>query len=220
MALQLQLENGSLLGGGGLVFRAANVHLKPIDHGALGHYRAAVKVLLSPAQAANSRLFTLRNTGTNLIIPTFLEATVLPIGGIANPYVLDLSLFKCVNFTATDGVNATAALVSVMRTSGMSSPPGGAQVYSLAAAGSASGMTGGTLTKSSLPLSTLQAWMATVSTTSQPVAKQFIRPTTFEYPMVCAQNEGFELENSVLGSATANAIQVVIEVAWAETTAY
>ena len=41
---------------------------KPIPHGSLGHYRVAVRFALVATQAANSRLFELRNTTTNLII--------------------------------------------------------------------------------------------------------------------------------------------------------
>ena len=168
MGIQLQLENGSLVGGGLAAFKGANVHQKPIDYGTLGHYRTSIRVLLSPAQAAASRLFELRNTGSNLIIPTRIEIAALPVGPVDTNYLAVFGLFKCTGFTAVDTTNTTTPTVSVMRTSGMTGAPGSAAVRYLTIAGAAAGMTGGTLTKESLPLASLMAWMASVSTTSRP----------------------------------------------------
>lgn len=218
MPIQTQLENGSLIGGGGTAFKGANVHLKPIDHGSLGHYRVAMRTQLLAVQAANSRLFELRNSGSNLIIPTRIEVTVWPVGSVAFPYLLALSLFKCTSFTAVDTTQTTTPTVSVMKTSGMSAAPGAAHVRLLS--GAAGGMTGGTLTKDASPIGTLLAWMASVTPTTRPVTKEMAKRNGDEYPLVLAQNEGFVIDNVLLGSATANEVQVVCELAWAEVTAY
>lgn len=218
MPIQMQLENGSLIGGGGAAFKGANVHLKPLDHGSLGHYRVAIRAQLLAGQAANSRLFELRNSGSNLIVPTRMEITVLPVGSVASPYLLALSLFKCTSFTAVDTTNTATPTVTVLKTSGMSAAPGAASVRYLV--GASAGMTGGTLTKDAFPISTLLAWMATITPATPPVTKEMARKNVDEYPLVLAQNEGFIIENFQLGSATANEVQVVCELAWAEVTAY
>lgn len=220
MPIQVQGNSGILAEVGGATFKGVHAHLKPLEYGALGHYRTSVRVVLSAAQAAASRLFELRNTGSNLIVPTRIEVTTLPVGSVDTPYLAVISLFKCTGFTAVDTTNTTTPPVSVMRTSGMSGAPGAAAVRYLTASGAAAGMTGGTLTKESLPMASLMAWMASAAPTSMPVTKQWGRLTSDEHPPVFVNNEGFEIENVNLGSATYNAIQVLIEVSWAEVTAY
>lgn len=219
MPIQTQLENGSLIGGGGQAFKGANVHLKPLDHGTLGHYRTSAKITLLAGQVVNARLFEIRNAGSNLLVPLLIEVSVLPFGSVVVPYDLEIGLYKCTSFSVVDGVNTVTPSVSVMRTSGMSGAPGGAQVRSLA--GATGGMTGWTATKDGSPLSSLMAWMASVSTTSLPVTKRLLDSSQQAiHPLVLAVNEGIVLENLVLGSATANNVRVVVDVAWAEVTAY
>lgn len=219
MSIQAQLENGSLIGGGGAAFRGANVHLKPLDHGTLGHYRTSAKITLLAGQVVNGRLFEIRNAGGNLLVPLLVEVSVLPFGSVAFPYDLEIGLFKCTSFSAVDTTNTVTPSVSVMRTSGMSGAPGGAHVRALA--GATGGMTGWTATKDGSPLSSLIAWMAAVSANSQPVTKRLLDSSQQAiHPLVLAVNEGIVLENLVLGSATANNVRVVVDVAWAEVTAY
>lgn len=214
MALQIQANNGTVFEAGGATFKALHVHPKPLEYGSLGHYRAAVKVQLIGVQAANARIFELRNThATNLIIPTRFDVTVMPNGSVAFPYLLELALFRCTSFTAVDTLQTVTPTISPLRT-GMAAAPGSAQVRHLG--GASGGMTGGTLIKDATALSSLMAWAATVSSTSLPVTKSMLSLQTGEYPLVLAQNEGFELENVVLGSATNNAVMVMIELAWAE----
>lgn len=216
MAIQVQLENGSLVAGGGAAFKGANVHVKPIDHGAHGHYRTTVAVGLVASQVLNSRILELRNAGSNLIIPTKVEVSVMPVGAVAQPYLLYIGLVRCTGFTAVDTTNVAIPSVSPMRTT-MPAAPGGAQVRSVTIAGHASGMAGGTLSKDSGYLSILAAWMASVSSTTQPVTRDFVgsvRPDM--HPLVCAANEGFVLEQLNAGSATSNQVVVVVDIAWAE----
>lgn len=219
MALQIQGNNGTLIEVGGPAFRAGHVHLKPLEYGALGHYRMAVDVLLLPSQAANSRLFEIRNSHvSNLLIPTRLTARVMPIGGVATPYLFELGCFRCTSFSDVDTASATAAIPAPMKSS-MAGSPGSAQVRYLQAAGHASGMTGGTMTKATLPWASLMAWMASVSSTTQPVTMDWFRHPD-EHPPILTQDQGLIIENIKAGPATQNAVLVQIELAWAEVTAY
>lgn len=218
MAIQVQGDNGTVLGVGGAAFKAAHVHLKPIEYGALGHYRATVKVILSPDQAANSRLFELRNAhAANLVIPTRLTVTALPVGPVATPYLFEMACFRCSSFTAVDDTSTSTATVAALKSSGMS--PAGAQVRYLTAAGAAAGMTGGSLTKTTLPMASLIAWMASASATSMPVTREWLRHVD-EHPPVYGQNEGLVIENVLAGPAVANAVLVTVDCSWAEATAY
>jgi hypothetical protein len=220
MGLQIQGNGGVIFEVGGTTFRAGHVHVKPIEYGALGHYRTAVKITLATTQAANSRLFEIRNThATNLIIPTRIRVGFLPAGTITTPYAFELSMFRLTGFTAVDTVNTVTPTTSVRRTS-MAAYPGGAAVRHGTLAGAAAGMTGGTLVKDAQASGTLIAWAATAAATSMPVYQEFSEDVLGTHPFVFAQNEGFEIENVVVGSGTANVAHVVIDVSWAEVTAY
>lgn len=219
MALQIQGNNGTLIEVGGTTFRAGHVHLKPLEYGVLGHYRAAVRVGTVPSQTANSRLFELRNPhASNLIIPTRMTVTALPIGSVAAPYYFELAMFRCTSFTAVDTSNTVTPTVSPMR-SGMAAAPGSALVRSLTLSGASAGMTGGTLTKDASPMAALMAWMAGASATSMPVTREWMRQMD-EHPLVCGQDEGFVIENIQLGPAVQNSLFIIIEISWAEVTAY
>lgn len=215
MALQLQLDNGSLIGGGGAAFKGANIHAKPLDYGTLGHYRVAVAVPLAANQAATSRLFELRNSGSNLIIPLLVEAELLAVGDVAVEGLCWLSMFGCTNFTAVDTTNTITPNAMVLRPTGMSAAPGGAQLR--ACSGNSAGMTGGTLTKDAGPHSYLVSYMSSAAAERPPRVKRFVDPADVSiHPPVYSTSQGFSIENSVLGSATDNNIYAVITVAWAE----
>ncbi len=211
---------GALVEVGAGAASAQHVTLKPIPHGSLGHYRTSVKLTMATAQAANSRLFEIRNTATNLIVPTRIRVGVLPTGTVTTAYAMEIALFRLTAFTAVDTTNTVTPTSSVRRTSGMAAYPGGAAVRHVTIAGAAAGMTGGTLTKDANSAGSLIAWMSTAAATSMPIYQELLDDVNGTHPFVLAQNEGVEVENVVAGSATANVIQVVIDVSWAEVTAF
>lgn len=215
MPIQTQLANGSLIGGGGAAFLGANVHAKPLDYGTLGHYRVAVAVPLVVSQVAATRLFELRNSGSNLIIPALIEVEVIAVGDVTPEYLCWVSLFGCTNFTAVDTTNVFTPSAMVVRPTGMSAAPGGAQIR--ACNGSAGGMTGGTLTRDGGAHSYLLAWMSNAAAERPSRVKRCVDPAEQAiHPPVYAANQGFVIENTLLGSDQANNIYVVITVAWAE----
>lgn len=221
MAWQMIGENGTVRQVGGGMFRAAHTHLKPIEY-VVGHYQTTMKAQLVAAQAANSRLFEIRNAGTNLLIPTRFTVTVTPAGPVAFPYLLELYAYKYTGFTAVDTTSVGTPFNGPART-GMAAYPGNAGIRILAGGGAAAGMTGGTVgTKSSNPFAGLLAWAASVSSTSQPVEKDLLSDLARHgaHPMMFAQDEGLVLENGVLGSATSNNVVLLIDFAWCEAQAY
>ena len=205
---------------GGTTFRAMHVHMKPLEYGALGHYRTAIKLTMATTQAANSRLFEVRNThASNLLVPTRIRAAVQPAGTVTTAYGFELGLFRVTSFTAVDTTNTVTPTSSVKRTS-MAAYPGGAHVRHVTVAGAAAGMTGGTLTKDANAIASMIAWLATAAATSMPVERELMDDVNGTHPLVCAQNEGWELENVVAGSATANVVQAMLDVSWAEVASF
>lgn len=211
--------SGGLAGVG--VEPASPLHatIKGIPYGALGHYRTAVRINSTAAQAANSRILTIRNThASNLIIPIRLKVLAVQTAvGTAQENSLDL--FKCTGFTVDDTVNTVTPGKSALRTN-MAAYPGSASVRHLTLAGAAAGMTGGTLTKDAQAIATFPYNVAAaVATTWQWGPVDMLERKQDESPLILVQNEGIELENRVL-NVTSYGITWFIEFSYAEVTAY
>jgi hypothetical protein len=217
-----------IIGAGGVVAdvgekaaAAQHATIKPIP-GSIGHYRTSVVLTMATTQAANSRLFEVRNTSTNLIIPTRIRVGALTTGTVTTAYAFQLDLFRCTSFSAVDTTNTVTPTSSVKRTTGMTAYPGNAAVRYVTVAGAAAGMTGGTLTKDANPVGSYVAWTHTAApgAITPMVTSELLDDVNGTHPLVLAQNEGFEIENAIVGSGTANVVKVLIDVSWAETTAF
>lgn len=212
MAIQIQGNSGIVADVGGTVFRGMHVHVKPLEYGALGHYRLAVRINSTTAQAANSRILELRNSGSNLIIPTRMTIRVLQTAaGTAQENSLDC--YRVTSFTVVDTTNTTTPVPSPRRTS-MAASPGNAQIRALNPA--AAGMTGGTLTKDSAPFCTIPYNVATAASTTYIWGPyECFDDTNGTHPFALAQNEGFVVENRVL-NATSYGVTWYIDLSYAE----
>jgi hypothetical protein len=215
MPVQFQGNGGTVAEVGGSTFKAVHMHPKPLEYGALGHYSFAVRIASTAAQAANSRLLEIRNSGTNLIIPTRITMRAIQTAaGTAQENSIDC--YKCTSFTVVDTTNTVTPTTSVKKTSGMSAFPGNAQVRHLTLAGAAAGMTGGTLTKDTQAFATLPYNVAAAINTTTIWGPLEAAPRSLdEHPFVFAQNEGFIIENRVL-NVTSYGITWYLDVAWAE----
>jgi hypothetical protein len=205
---------------GGTTFRGLHVHVKPLEYGSLGHYRTSVKIAMATSQNANSRLFEVRNTHvSNLLVLTRQRIMVGPAGTVTTAYLGEFALFKLTSFSAVDTTNAVTPITSVKRGS-MAAYPGSAAVRHCTLAGAAAGMTGGTLTKDAQAAAQIIVPLATLAAGSAFVREELVDDPAGTHPYVFAQNEGWEIENVVAGSATANVVHVVIDSSWAEVTAF
>jgi len=198
---------------------ALHVVSKPVPT-SIGAYRTSVVLTLATTQAANSRLFELRNTLTNFIIPTRVRIGIMAAGTVTTPYALQIGMFKCTGFTVVDTTNTVTPVSSVKKTTGFTAYPGNSAVRHVTLAGAAAGMTGGTLVKDAQAAATFVAWVATAAATTMPSYSDLLTDNFGTYPFVLAQNEGFEIENVIVGSGTANVVQIVIDVEWTEVVAY
>ena len=194
---------------------------KPIP--ADGHYRVTHRCVLVATQAANSRLFEMRQpTAGKLLILTRL--IVKWMNSAAHTAIIEDSLdcYKVTNFTAVDTTN-TVTLTASLKKTGMTADI--AVIRGVTVAGAAAGMTGGTLTKDAGPWAqlprilnlTVEATTETVSRTADTM--EALDPGEDTHPFVFAQNEGFIIENRVLLGAAAGS-SVYIDVAYAIADAY
>ncbi len=179
-------------------FFAERSRSMPIPYGTLGHYRASLRINSTAAQAANARLFEVRNAGTNLVVLTRLVLrAVQTAAGTAQENSIDC--FKCTTFTAVDTTNTITPAWSLKKTT----MGAGANVVVRALSPAAAGMTGGTLTKDASAFATLPYNVATaINTTTIWGPLDATDDVNGTHPFVFAQNEGFEIENRVLNVTT------------------
>lgn len=223
MAIQIQGNSGVVQEVGGTTFRAGHSHVKPLEYGTLGHYRTSVRIVSTAVQAANSRIFEIRNThATNLIIPTRLSLRAIQIAaGTLQENSLDV--YKVTSFTVVDTTNTVTPVSSVKRTS-MAAYPGGAAIRHLTLAGNAAGMTGGTLTKDTQFFATfpymVTAGVATATFTPLPWGPyECFDDVNGTHPLTLVQNEGIIIENRVL-NVTSYGIAWYIDFCWAEVVSF
>jgi hypothetical protein len=217
-----------VVGAGGSVaevgeFTGVPLHVttKPVP--ADGHYRVTHRCVLVATQAANSRLFEIRQpTAGKLLILTRL--VIRWMNSAAHTAFIEDSLdcFKVTTFSAVDTTNTVTLTSSLKRTSMTADI---AVIRGVTVAGAAAGMTGGTLTKDSGPFAqlprilnqTVEATTETLSRTADSI--ECTDPGEDTYPFAFAQNEGFIVENRVLLGAAAGS-SVYIDCSYAIADAY
>jgi len=193
---------------------------KPLP-ASIGHYRLSVRFAIVATQAANSRLFEIRNThATNLIIPTRLNIQWLQTAAHTAAIEDSLDLFKLTSFSAVDTVNTVTPTVSLRRSTMAATS---AAIRHVTVAGAAAGMTTSFVgTKDANAAGTIPQWLLLAQPTAGtvlPITKEFLDDVNGTYPWVFVQNEGFEIENRVLLGAAAGST-VYIDFSFAEVTAY
>lgn len=193
---------------------------RPIGYGSLGHYQVTYRAILAAAQAANSRLFEMRNSGTNLLVLTRCSLRVMQTAaGTAQENSIDM--YRCTGFTVVDTTNTVTPTASSKRT-GMGAAPGNAVLRGVTAAGAAAGMTGGTLTKDGGASATCPFTVNTATAVSTALLwgpYDCVDDSARSHMFVFPQNEGFIVENRVL-NVTSYGMTFYLDVCWAEVTAY
>lgn len=199
-----------------------HVQPKPLQYASLGHYRTNHRCLLVNTQAANSRLFEVRNShATNLIVPTRL--VIKWVITAAHTAIIEdsLDVFKVTSFSAVDTTNTVTPTASAKRAS-MATAPGNAVLRGATVAGAAAGMTGGTLTKDGNSVGQLPKMIGTAAPSTLEMGVSVLDAfddVNGTHPFVFAQNEGLIVENRVLLGAAAGSA-VYIDFSWAEVTQF
>lgn len=203
---------------------AGHVTLKPIP-AAIGHYRVTYRFAIVNAQAALSRLFEIRNTAAQLVIPTRMLVKILTNQAHTAFIENSLDVFKATGFTVTDTTSTVTPNAKGKRTTGMTAPPANVDIRGVTAAGLAAGMTGGTLTALADPICQCpyvaqQAVEAATETTPRfPSVTDVFDDVNGTHPFVLEQNEGIVLANRVLLGAAAGAF-VYVDLSYAVVSAY
>lgn len=216
--------SAQLQGVGPETFSPSHASLRPLSYSGLGHYRLSVRFALVNSQAANSRLFQLRNTGTNIIIPTRLTIKWIQTAAHTAAILDSLDVYKLTSITAVDTTNTVTPTATVKRSSGMGASPGNVAIRHVTVAGVAAGMTGGTLTKDSNVYASMHKWLLLAQPTAGVVDESVtdaIEEEGTTHPLVLLQNEGIGIENRVVLGVAAGS-SVVVDMAYAEipSTAY
>lgn len=198
-----------------------HVQPKPLSYGTLGHYRTTHRLTLAATQAANSRLFSVRNAhASNLIIPTRLVLKMYQIAA-GTAQIAGLDIFKVTGYSAVDTVNVVTPSASQKRAS-MNTAPGNAAVRGVTAGGAAAGMTGGTLTKDGAPFWQLSYAVAAAAGTNNTGGwgpYDVFDDVNGTHPFVFGPNEGFEIENRTLNT-TSFGVELIVDFSWAEVTLF
>ena len=191
---------------------ALHATLKPIPT-SLGHYRVNHRFVMVNAQAANSRLFEVRNPDADkLLIPTRL--IVRWLNSAAHTAIIEdsIDVFKVQTFTVLDTTNTVTLTPSFKKTSMAAHTM---QLRGVTIAGAAAGMTGGTLTKDATTIGQLprilnQTVMATTETSPRiGDVGDYFDDTFAAAPFQLIQNEGLIVENRVvLGAAAGSSVYV------------
>ncbi len=230
MAIQIQGNGGVISEVDGTAFRAIRTVNRPIDHGALGHYRIqAVTGTLAAALAANAVVYSFRwSDATRLAVITKLKCRFLPLTLFTAATLTDHTSFDAYvgrSFSASHtggtamtptGNNAKA------RTSMGTSLLGDLRISTTAALG------GGTITLDAFPFA--QSIRKGNRVNPAAATEEVVMPQTDgmemdfdmgggDHPLVFAQNEGFVIRNRTVWPAAGTGILSVL-VAWAEVTAF
>lgn len=217
--------SGVLAGIASEAAKALHVTTKALPEGSGGHFRCATRTRMVNTQAANSRLFEIRNpSATLLLVLLRLHIQWYTLATDTHTATIDdsLDVYKATGFTVVD---PTGSPVTPLTTKARTSFPASvAEVRANALAGLAAGMTGGTLTLEASPYAQLgKALLAAPVATAVPPPKDelLLVPELGDgqHPMVLAQNEGIVVANRVLLGAAANS-SVVINAQWAELSAF
>jgi hypothetical protein len=176
------------------------------------------RCVLAAAQAANTRVFSLRNSGTNFVIPTrLIIRAIQTAAGTAQENSIDV--FRVTGYTVIDSASTVSLTPSVKRTATMAAGVSvAAQVRGVTNTGVAAGMTGGTLTKDGSSIGQLPLLISAAAAPTIYTLDVF-DDVNGTHPFVFAQNEGLIIENRVL-NVTSYGFSLYIDCSWAEVTAY
>ncbi len=224
MGIQWEGFGGVIADVGGTTFRALNTSVKPIDHGAFGHYSwGALSGIIPAALTANSEILQFQWTDATryAVIRKIRMSACVSTTFFAAGVPLQFDLVKCNTWTAvgTGGTRpAVAALLKKRVNMGSSLlAANNIGVATTAALGA------GTKTLEGTPMQALVApGPITASLNGQIVAPgtifQQFEVGDGEHPLVLHQNEGFIIR-AVAVPATGTWM-AAFQVDWAEVTAY
>lgn len=219
MAIQVQDGSGNLIKVDGVTFNAQRVVSKPLDHGALGHYRASVTVPLAVTQALNGSLFSFRwGDATRFAILQYLRLECIQTAAATATIMPSFEVFFARSFTASDSVGTAVTLTgnNMKKRTSM----GTSLVTDIRYSAVAAGLTVGTRTLDTQPL--IQMPTNQTITTPNPAvySKELDLTNSIDHPLVFAQNEGLIVRGPSIVFGAAGTANLCIDMCWAEVASY
>jgi hypothetical protein len=220
MAIQIQGNGAVVAEVDGTTFRALRTTPRPIDHGALGHYRLVTTVALVVSQAANGTLFSFRwGDATRFCVINKVRLSVLQTAAATATIMPSFEVFVARGFSASDSVGTAITLTgnNMKKRTNM----GTSLITDIRKSAVAAGLTVGTRTLDAEPvlqLPTLQA--ITTPNATLYAAELDIGAGDGNHPIVLAQNEGVIVRGPSIVFGVAGTANLVVEMSWAEVTAY
>lgn len=224
MSIQVQGNGGTVAEVDGTDFRALRVTSRPIDYGALGHYRyGGFTGILPAALSANSEIFQFQWTDATrfAVIEEVIVSACVSTTFFAAGVPVQMDMIKSSGWTGagTGGTAVAIAANNKMRSS-MGSSLGASAMIRIA---TTAALGAGTKTLEGNALANIVApGPITASLNGQIVAPgtALYSPDVGagEHPLVLAQNEGFSIRSVAVpatGTWTAG-----INIRWAEVNAY
>lgn len=226
MGIQIQGNGGTIAEVDGTTFRAQRVTGRPLDHGALGHYRLSMTTgTIGAALAANGELFQFRWTdATRLAVvqKVLISAGANVAASAAGLVNLDCAIARGFTVAGTGGATATITGNNQKdRTSMGTTLLGEARIATTAALGA------GTKTLDAQGVGNVFVGIGTgaitVSQRLQLIDKidlVEIDADTSQHPIVLAQNEGIVIKNGATAWPAAMTWGMSVTIVWAELAAF
>lgn len=197
-------------------FKASRTSLRPMEN--LGWLSIGARSGALTGAAANSAVFSFRNIAANPVVVRRVGVGFVCTTGFTTAQELAFGLMVARAFTASDTAGTAIVLTGSnckMRTSLATLTSVDARIAAAAA------LTAGTKTLDTNHLGVVGAWAlaATAGALIVPLPNNLLQHDAGDYPLVLAQNEGFNIVNLVaMGAVGVGTLYVNVELA--EATAY
>jgi hypothetical protein len=230
MGMQVQGAGGSVAEVGAFAAEPLHTVAKPTDAGSLGHYRFSVVTgTLAAALAANAVVFSCRwSDATRFAVIRYVRTRFMPLtlftaATLTDATSFDLFIGRSFSAAHTGGTGLTLTGDNLQMRSTM-----GASLFNDIRIATTAALGGGTVTLDAHPIA--QSLRKANRVNPAAATEEAIMPTTDglnldialdagEHPVVLGQNEGLVLRNRTVWPAAGTGI-LLVEMAWAEVTAY
>jgi hypothetical protein len=226
MPIQIQGNGGTVAEVDGTTFRAVRVTGRPLDYGALGHYRLSMASgTIAAALAANSELFQFRWTDATrlcVIQKVLVSAGASAAATAAAQVAIELAVARSWTAAGTGGTAATlTGNNQKTRTSMGTTLLGEARMASTAALGA------GTKTLDSQGIGNALLGIGTGAITVthnltllDKIDLLEIDADTSQHPLILAQNEGVVVRNGATAWPASMTWGLGVTVVWAEVSSF
>lgn len=230
MGIQIQGNGGTIAEVDGTGFRAQRVTARPIDVGALGHYRiASVTGTLAAALGASAVVYSFRwGDATRLCVLLKLRTRFLPLTPFTAATLTDHTSFDAYQARSFSASHTGGTVLTPTGNNAKVRTSMGTSLVTDIRQSTTGALAGGTLTLDAFPFA--QSVRKGNRVNPAAATEETIQPATDgmdldfdmgggDYPLVFAQNEGFVIRNRTVWPAAGTGV-LSTNITWAEVTAF